>query len=83
MIVLSKYLIKTLKFQVFENLRKAWTLWCKRNKKEEKKKELEARALPKTIGESLKGHTSHFVPASPDLTRKINSAKNSIQDITD
>ncbi|WMV45554.1 hypothetical protein MTR67_038939 [Solanum verrucosum] len=62
MLIYSKYLMKTLKFQVFLVLVEAWTHNAKRNKTPEKKEEGEASASPSLLGDSLKGHTLPFVP---------------------
>ncbi|KAG5615211.1 hypothetical protein H5410_015035 [Solanum commersonii] len=70
MLILSQYLMKTLKFQVFEILVEAWTLRRKRNKKSVKNEEAEACVSPSTLGDSPKGRTSPFVPVREALKEK-------------
>uniref|UniRef100_M1DNF6 Polyprotein protein n=1 Tax=Solanum tuberosum TaxID=4113 RepID=M1DNF6_SOLTU len=61
--------MKTLKFQVFEILVKAWTL-RRRNKKAGKNDETETRVSPSTLGDSPKGLTPHFVLIREELKEK-------------
>ncbi|KAG5605723.1 hypothetical protein H5410_027215 [Solanum commersonii] len=70
MLILSKYLMKTLKFQVFEVLVKAGHIDAKRNKKDEKNDEVETRASPSILGDSPKGFTPPFVLVREALEEK-------------